>query len=156
MKRKYFLHRQNEPMKSDTVVYVVWCGESVREQTQLTKLVAWAFASHATLMTWSEDIDFYLQIEAERLFSGRGLLDFGFIRTELSVREALTLAENDAWVKYESGLATPKAFFQTILSIDPVRVQSSKNKITPSRVLSSERKYLSQTERKDKHIIRFV
>ena len=90
MKRKYFLHRINSPMDTDHVVYVVWCGESVREQRKLTQLVAWAFREGATLMSWSEDIDFYLQVESERCFPNKGLLDFGFVRTEITFESFLT------------------------------------------------------------------
>lgn len=156
MKRKYFLHRLNEPMQSDTVVYVVWCGESVSEQTLLTKLFAWAYEHQATLMSWREDIDFYLSIEAERVFPGRGLLDFGFVRAELSVREALTLAESDGWETYENGLASPHQFIQMILNVDPSRVRKDESRIVPSKVLTSPRKDLSREACNDKHVIRFT
>lgn len=51
MKRRFYFHRQNEPLDSDHVVYVLWCGESVREQKLLAKMVAWSFEHHATLMS---------------------------------------------------------------------------------------------------------
>lgn len=156
MKRKYFLHRINAPMDVDHVVYVVWCGETVREQRKLTQLMAWAFREGATLMSWSEDIDFYLQIEAERCFPGRGLIDFGFVRTELTISEALRLATDNSWLRYESGLATPSAFIQAILSTGVSSGIKKPSGIVPSKVLSSQRKNLSQGSENKKTVIRFV
>ena len=156
MKRKYFLHRINAPMDTDHVVYVVWCGESVREQSKLTQLVAWAFREGATLMSWSEDIDFYLQIESERCFPNKGLLDFGFVRAEITVSEALKMAQDNSWARYESGLAAPKAFFKAIQTNSPARLDRARGVIHSSQVLTSQRKNLSQGDRNMKTVIRFV
>lgn len=156
MKRKFFLHRINAPMDTDHVVYVVWCGESVREQMKLTQLVAWAFREGATLMSWSEDIDFYLQIESERCFPNKGLLDFGFVRAEITVSEALKMAEENSWARYESGLSTPKAFFNAIMKMEPSKIDKENRVIHNSHVLTSSRKNLSQKQQSDKHVIRFV
>lgn len=156
MKRKYFLHRINAPMDTDHVVYVVWCGESVREQRKLTQLVAWAFEHGATLMSWSDDIDFYLQVESERCFPNKGLLDFGFVRTEITVSEALKMAQDNSWARYESGLSTPKAFFSAMISNSPARLDRARGVIQSSHVLTSQRKNLSQGDRNIKTVIRFV
>ena len=156
MKRKFFLHRQNEPMKSDTVVYRVWIGESVREQRILTKLVAWAFANGATLRTWSEDIDYWLQYEAERVFNDCGILDFGFVSTDLTASEALMLAENKNWDIYENSLSTSKAFFTQMMTLTPSRLREGKSDTQISMCLPPERKYLNQKQQSDKHVIRFV
>lgn len=156
MKRKYFLHRINAPMDTDHVVYVVWCGESVREQRKLTQLVAWAFSEGATLMSWSEDIDFYLQVESERCFPNKGLLDFGFVRTEITVSEALKMAQDDSWLRYESTLSTPKAFFMAIQSSSPARLDRARGVIQSSHVLTSPRINLSQGDSDMKTVIRFV
>lgn len=156
MKRKFFLHRQNEPMKSDTVVYRVWIGESVREQRILTKLVAWAFATGATLRTWSEDIDYWLQYEAERVFNDCGILDFGFVSTDLTASEALILAESKTWEIYENNLTTPKSFFTQMITLSPSRLREGKSDTHISMCLSPKRKNLSDGQCKEKHVIRFV
>lgn len=156
MKRKYFLHRINAPMDTDHVVYVVWCGESVREQSKLTQLVAWAFREGATLMSWSEDVDFYLQVESERCFPNKGLLDFGFVRTEITVSEALKMAQDNSWARYESGLSTPKAFFSAMISNSPARLDRARGIIQSSHVLTSQRKNLSQGDSNMKTVIRFT
>lgn len=155
MKRKFFLHRQNEPMKSDTVVYRVWIGESVREQRILTKLVAWAFANGATLRTWSEDIDYWLQYEAERVFNDCGILDFGFVSADLTASEALMLAESKNWDIYENSLSTPKPFFTQMITLTPSRLREGKSDTQNSMCLPPKRKYLSNGQRKEKHVIRF-
>lgn len=156
MKRKFFMHRQNEPMKSDTVIYRVWIGESVREQRILTKLVAWAFANGATLRTWSEDIDYWLQHEAERVFNDCGILDFGFVSTDLTASEALMLAETKKWDIYENGLSTPKAFFTQMITLSPSRLREVQSDTQISMCLPQKRKYLSQKQQSDKHVIRFT
>ena len=156
MKRKYFLHRINAPMDTDHVVYVVWCGESVREQSKLTKLVAWAYQEGATLMSWSEDIDFYLQVESERCFPNRGLLDFGFVRTEITVSEALKMAEENSWSRYESTLSTPKTFFTDISKMMPSKIDNERHVIHSSHVLTSSRNNLNPGCENKKTVIRFV
>lgn len=156
MKRKFYFHRQNSPLDTDHVIYVLWVGESVREQRMLTQLVAWSFNHGATLRSWGEDIDYYLLLEAERVFPGKGLLDFGFVRTEVTARELLTLMETNGWLKYESELATPKAFFQQIIASDPLKISTTKSNSVIRGVLSSKRKNLSQTDSTRPTIIRFV
>lgn len=143
-------------MDTDHVVYVVWCGESVREQSKLTKLVAWAYQEGATLMSWSEDIDFYLQVESERCFPNRGLLDFGFVRTEITVSEALKMAEENSWSRYESSLSIPKNHFTDIRKMMPSMIDREKHVIHNSHVLTSPRKNLSQGCENKKTVIRFV
>lgn len=156
MKRKFFLHRQNEPMTPDTVVYRVWVGESVKEQQVLTKLISWAFAQSATLRSWSEDIDYYLDLESERCFPGRGLLDFGFISVDLTAAEALSLANTNQWDSFEKTLSQPKSFFSALCLNDPARVQSDSRNIIPSLCQADRRKNLSERWEGGRFIIRFV
>lgn len=156
MKRKLFLHRQNEPMTPDTVVYRVWVGESVREQRILTQLMSWAFAQSATLRSWSEDIDYYLDLESERCFPGRGLLDFGFISVDLTAAEALSLANTNQWDSYEKTLPQPKSFFSAICLNSPARVKPDSRKIIPSLCQADRRKNLSERWEGNRFIIRFV
>lgn len=155
MKRKFFLHRQNEPMKSDTVVYRVWIGESVREQRILTQLMAWAFKTGATLRTWSEDIDYFLLLESERVFKDCSLLNFGFIQADLTASECLCLAETNNWDLYENNLSTPKAFFAQMITLAPSRLREVSSNTENSYVLTSKRKNLSQGAQQEKHLIRF-
>lgn len=156
MKRKFFLHRQNEPMTPDTVVYRVWVGESVREQRILTQLMSWAFAQSATLRSWSEDIDYYLDLESERCFPSRGLLDFGFISVDLTAAEALSLANTNQWDSYEKTLSQPKSFFSAIRLNSPARIQSDSRKIIPSSCQADRRKNLSERYEGDRFIISFI
>lgn len=155
MKRKFYFHRQNSPLDTDHVIYVLWVGESVREQKMLTKAVAWSFAHGATLRSWSEDIDFYLLIEAERVFPSKGLLDFGFIRTDVGMQELLTLMEDNTFESYEAALCTPKAFIHQVISMEPSKIDLKRGQIKPDNVLTSSRKNLSVGGRSNKFIIRF-
>ena len=156
MKRKFYFHRQNAPLESDHVVYVLWVGESVREQRLLTQLVAWSFQHGATLRSWGEDIDFYLLLEAERVFQSKGLLDFGFIRKEINAKDLLFLVENDAFESFEASLTVPKTFFYEISSMNPSKIQRKSSAQGEAHVLSSQRKYLSPEAQGSKHVIRFV
>ena len=156
MKRKFYFHRQNAPLDTDHVIYVLWVGESVREQKMLAKAVAWSFAHGATLRSWSEDIDFYLLIEAERVFPSKGLLDFGFIRTDVGMQELLTLMEDNRFAAYEAALCTPKAFIHQVLTMEPKKIDLERGQIKPDNVLTSQRQNLSVGRRSDKFIISFV
>lgn len=156
MKRKFFLLRQNEPMTPDTVIYRVWVGESVREQRILTQLMLWAFAHSATIRSWSAAIDYYLDLESERCFTRRGLLDFGFISVDLTASEALTLANSNQWDSYEKTLSQPKSFFSAIRLNSPARVQSVSRNIIPSSCQADRRKNLSERYEGNRFIIRFV
>ena len=143
-------------MTPDTVVYRVWVGESVREQRILTQLMSWAFAQSATLRSWSEDIDYYLDLESDRCLPGRGLLDFGFISVDLTAAEALSLANTNQWDSYEKTLSQPKSFFSAIRLNSPARVQSVPRKIIPSFCQADRRKNLSERYEGDRFIIRFI
>lgn len=156
MKRKFYFHRQNAPLDTDHVVYIVWIGESVKEQRILTQLVAWSFEHGATLRSWTEDIDFWLELEAERVFPGRGLLDFGFIRKHINAEELLILIRDNAFEAYEKALTTPKTFFYQIYSMNRHRIQPEENKIISKGVLSSQRKNLSDSNSTKSSIICFT
>lgn len=155
MKRKFFLHRQNEPMQADTVVYQVWCGESVREQRKLAALMSWAFQTGATLRQWSEDIDYYLMLESERVFPAHGLLNFGFVSASLSITDALAHSEADDWDIFEKNLATAKSYFHMSQVLDRPAVNVAAGEIRHSHVLTESRKNLSVASDSKPFIIRF-
>lgn len=156
MKRKFFLHRQNEPMRSDTVVYRVWIGESVREQRILTQLMSWAFAEGATLRSWSEDIDYYLLLESERVFGEINLCNFGFVSSDLTASECLCLAQTKNWDLYENNLSTPNAYFFQMTSLAPSRLREVPCDTPISMCLPLPRKNLSQEAGHKKHVIQFT
>ena len=156
MKRRYYLHRENAPLQSDSVIYSVWVGQSDREQKLLAQLKEWAFAKGATLMLWSEDVVYYIDYESDRVFPGRGLLDFGFVRADLTAVEALKHAKADDWDMYEKNLTMPKAYFHQIACSEPSRIDGSARKIKSPKVLPERRKYLSDTDTNLPPIIRFI
>lgn len=156
MKRRYYLHRENAPLQSDSVIYSVWIGESAREQKYLAQLKEWAFAKGATLMLWSEDVVYYIDYESQRVFPGSGLLDFGFMRADLTAADALAHAKADDWDMYEKNLSMPKAFFHQISASEPSRVDGSARKIKSSSVLPEKRKNLSESDTNLPPIIRFI
>ena len=156
MKRRYYLHRENAPLQSDSVIYSVWIGESAREQKYLSQLKEWAFAKGATLMLWSEDVVYFIDYESQRVFPGHGLLDFGFVTADLTAAEALAHAKADDWDMYEKSLSMPKAFFHQISASEPSRVDGSAQKIQSSTVLPERRKNLSESDTDLPPIIRFI
>lgn len=156
MKRRYYLHRENAPLQSDSVIYSVWVGQSAREQKYLAQLKEWAFSKGATLMLWSEDVVYYIDYESQRVFPGHGLLDFGFVRADLTAAEALKHAKDDDWDMYEKNLSMPKAFFHQISASEPSRVDGSAGKIKNQSVLPEKRKNLSDTVCNQPPIIRFI
>lgn len=155
MKRKYYFHRHNTPLEPDHVIYIVWIGESVREQKMLTKMVAWAFAHGATLMSWSEDIDYYLQYEEDRCFPGRGLLSFGFRRDHIKAADLLTLMEDNSFDAYERALTVPKSYFSMLRYIQPSAIDTKASKIKIDPVPTSPRKHLSESSCARPAIIKF-
>lgn len=156
MKRRYYLHRENAPLRSDSVIYSIWIGESAREQKYLAQLKEWAFVKGATLMLWSEDVVCYIDYESDRVFPGHGLLDFGFVKADLTAADALKHAKADDWDMYEKTLSMPKAFFHQISASEPSRVDGSARKIKNPRVLPETRKNLSESDTNFPPIIRFI
>lgn len=156
MKRKYFLHRINAPMDADHVVYTLWVGESVREQKMLAQLVAWSFKVGATLMTWCEDVDYYLTLEAERVFPNRGLLDFGFIQRQITAAEAIEHVRANDWDIFEKTLPQPKDFFSVIRRSEPSKLDPKKSKLNQSSVLTEKSKNLRDSIGNSRFIISFV
>ena len=156
MKRRYYLHRENAPLQSDSVIYSVWVGESAREQKCLSQLKEWAFSKGATLKLWSEDVVYYIDYESQRVFPGHGLLDFGFVRADLTAAEALAHAKANDWDMYEKSLSMTKAFFHQISASEPSRVDGSARKVKSSTVLPERRKNLSESSTNLPPIIRFI
>lgn len=156
MKRKFYFHRQNAPLDTDHVIYIVWIGESVKEQRILTRLMAWAFEHGATLRTWGEDIDYYLLLEAERVFPRRGLLDFGFIQTHINAADLEILMNDNSFDSYEAALGTPKNFFSQLTALDPLKINRNHQLKSSINVLTSQRKNLSQEVQNEWSLIRFV
>ena len=155
MKRKFFLHRQNEPMQTDTVVYQIWCGESVREQRKLAALMSWAFQTGATLRQWSKDIDYYLMLESERVFPAHGILNFGFVSASIDIADALAHAKTDDWDIFENNLPTDKSYFHMCQVLDRPSVNVAEGEINHSHVLTESRKNLSVEGDSKPFIIRF-
>lgn len=119
MKSQYLLIRVNAPMASDTVVYHVWVGTSERE-TQLFQLAqSWARSSGATFRLWSEDVDFWLEYEADKVFSGCGILNFGFQRADVSIGELVKLIDGRMFEAFEKSLTQPKVFFSMLRHYRP-------------------------------------
>lgn len=156
MKRKFYFHRVNEPLAADSVIYRLWVGESVREQRLLTKIVAWSFEHGATIMSWCEDIDYYLMIERERIFTGAGLLDFGFIQQDITAAEALQHILDQDWEAFEKSLTIPKNLISDIRLNSPCKIIENDRKVIPSHVLSSPRYHLSRRGTTERYIIRFI
>lgn len=156
MKRKFYFHRQNAPLDSDHVIYVLWVGESVKEQRILTQLMSWSFQHGATLRSWSEDIDYYLMIEADRVFPGRGILDFGFVRADINAKDLLFLMQDNSFDAYERSLTVPKAFFQMITYSDRSRIDRAAGEIIPHESQSHPRKNLSDPGDRYPGIISFI
>lgn len=156
MKRRYYLHRENAPLKSDSVIYSVWVGESALEQKYLSQLKEWAFSKGATLRLWSEDVVYYIDYESQRVFTGHGLIDFGFVRADLTAADALKHAKAEDWDMYEKTLTMPKAFFHQIYASEPSRVDGSARKVKSSTVLPERRKNLSESNANIPPIIRFI
>lgn len=156
MKRKFYFHRINQPLQADHVVYRLWVGESVREQKLLAEILAWAFAQGATVMTWSEDVDYYLEYESERVFPGRGLLDFGFIQADITAADALKHINANDWDIYEKTLSQPKTFFVALRKCSPMKIDPKKSSIISFPVLTEKSKNLSQSGDNSRFIISFV
>ena len=142
-------------MQADTVVYHIWCGESVREQRKLAALMSWAFQTGATLRQWSEDIDYYLMLESERVFPTNGLLNFGFVSASLSIADALAHSEADDWDIFEKSLTTAKSYFHMSQVLDRPAVNVAAGEIHHSHVLTEPRKNLSVAGDSKPFIIRF-
>ena len=167
MKRKYYFHRINAPLEIHHVVYRLWVGESVREQKLLTQIMAWAFAQGATVMSWSEDVDYYLLYEEDRLFSGRDIIDFGLIQADITAAECLQHIKANDWESFEKSLTLPKPFFDMMRIIYPQKVkfqlnssQSSKlagrQPVRDSQVLTEKSKNLSHAGEGQRTLISFI
>ena len=156
MKRKFYFHRINQPLEADHIIYRLWVGESVREQRQLAKIVSWAFAHGATILSWCEDIDYYIDFEASRVFPGKGLLDFGFIQADITPAEVLSHIEADDWDIFEKNLPQPKAFFVTLRKCSPSKIVEASAEASPSLVLTEKSKNLSLGYQGDRFIISFI
>ena len=167
MKRKYYLHRINAPLEIHHVIYRLWVGESVREQKLLTQIMAWAFAQGATVMSWSEDVDYYLLYEEDRLFSGRDIIDFGLIQADITAAECLQHIKANDWDIFEKSLTQPKPFFDMMRIIYHQKVkfqlnssQSSKlagrQPVRESQVLTEKSKNLSLAGEGHRPLISFI
>lgn len=156
MKRRFYFHRQNAPLEADHVIYVLWCGESVREQKMLARMVAWSFEHGATLRTWSEDVDYYLDLEASRVFPGRGLLDFGFVRCDINATDLLILMEDNSFEAYEAALTVPKAFIYQVATMSRSTIDTAAGRIVPIESQSLKRKNLSQSAGDSPALISFI
>jgi len=167
MKKKYYLHRMNAPLEIHHVVYRLWVGESVREQSLLTQIMSWAFAQGATVISWSEDVDYYLLYEEERLFSGRDIIDFGLIQADITAAECVQHIKANDWDIFEKNLSQPKPFFDMMRIIYPQKVKFQLNSSQSSKlagrqperespVLTEKSKNLSHNGEGQSSIISFI
>lgn len=156
MKHQYFLHRINGDMTSDTVVYHVWVGESQRDQNFFLQVKTWAHHVGATFRLWSEDIDFWLDYESERIFADNGILNFGFQRADISIEDLHKLIDGQMFEAFEKSLTQPKVFFSMLRHYRPT-VENPLFRAKPAGTCQSlPRKNLSPGTVGNKINMRFV
>lgn len=147
MKHKYLFRRENAPLNPRSTIYVVWVGESEREQKFLAQVKHEAFHSGYSIQLWDESVDLWLELESERVFASAGILNFGFSRAEVTISELRELCFWSCWESFESQLVISQAKIRMLRESRPdlYAAKSSANKIKSCALL--RRKNLSQEVR---------
>lgn len=146
MKKQYLFRHENCPLHPQSVIYHVWVGESEREQKLLAQVKYEAFHRGYTIQLWDESVDMWLTVEADRVFSTAGILNFGFSRADLSITELRELCYSMAWANFESRLTISQNFLRMLREARPdLYSRGSLNKKTKSCALL-KRKNLSQVQ----------
>lgn len=147
MKHKYLFRRETGPLNTNSTIYVVWVGESEREQKLLAQVKHEAFHSGYTIKLWDYSVALWLDLESERVFSGAGLLNFGFSRVEVTISELRELCFSSCWESFESQLVISQAKLRMLRESRPdLYAANSSNRNTRSCALL-KRKNLSQEVR---------
>lgn len=144
MTQKFYFQRQNAALDTSTVIYVVKVGQSARQVSLLRRAEDYAKANGCTFRHWTEDIDFYLDYESERVFSGSGLVNFGFIRACVSLEELVKLMKEENWLSFENSLSIPKAKIHQISVFNPVIRMKNGNRESLNSRPALRRKNLSE------------
>lgn len=129
MTHKFYFQRENAALDASTVVYVVKVGESLRQVSLFAKAQNYAREHGCTFRKWTEDIDFFLDYESERVFSGSNLVNFGFVRACIDLSELVKLMDEGNWLSFENSLSEPKAKIHQISTFYPIvkSLKSSKS-----------------------------
>lgn len=147
MKHKYLFRRENAPLNPNSTIYIVWVGESEREQKFLAQVKHEAFHSGYTIQLWDESVALWLDAESDRVFSSAGILNFGFSRAEITISELRELCFSHNWETFESMLVISQAKIRMLRESRPdLYAAKSSNRNTRSCALL-KRKNLSQEVR---------
>lgn len=156
MKKQYLFLRENADLHSSSVIYHVWIGESERDQECLAECQQYATQHHCTFRQWSEDIDYWLDYEADRVFGSMDLLIFGFARVDLSIVGLRDLCRHQCWESFESRSAMTTQLFTMMAAFRPDLTHKIKNRSVTHSVLAEPRKNLSHRIQSDQLTISFI
>lgn len=119
MKKQYLFRHENVPMHVNSVVYHVWVGTSEREQKFLAQVKHESQFAGYTIQQWDESVDMWLLVESERVFSGAGLINFGFVRADLTISELRELCFSKCWKSFESAIPLSQSFLRMFREARP-------------------------------------
>ena len=156
MKKQYLFLRENADLHSASVIYHVWVGDSERDQKCLAKCQQFANQHHCTFRQWSEDIDYWLDLEADRVFNAVDLLIFGFARVDLSIQGLRDLCRHQCWEAFESRSAMTTQLFAMIATFRPDLTRKINRRSVTHSVLAEPRTNLSQRIQSEPLTISFI
>lgn len=144
MKSQYLFRHENQPLSVASVIYHVWVGTSEHEKKLFEQVRYEAQHYGYTLRLWSEDVDFWLLLEAERVFSEAGILNFGFQRADVTITELRELCYSHCFESFERTLSVSSAFTRMLRHARPDLYRRKSLSSNTKAFASPIRKNLSQ------------
>lgn len=101
------------------MVYVVTVGCSDRDRRAYDWVRRYACENGLTFMRWGEGIDYYLELERERVFPSADMVFSRFRMVTVSVLQLRTVARTVGFAFYERSVCFPRTFFQKMKALKP-------------------------------------
>lgn len=144
MKQKYLFIRDYTQINRDSMLYVVWVGESIEDAAKLQLIKEFSKDCGCYFHRWNRQVDLTVSKINERFFSGSFMSLNRFRRVDMSVSDLYRLIIDWSFEAFEANYVEPRALSHVLSILSPSFFFNYHNRKVIQNARRAKRKYLSE------------
>lgn len=144
MKQKYLFIRDFAQINRDTMLYVVWVGESVEDAAKLQLIKEFSKDCGCYFHKWSTPVDLTVRKINQRFFSGSFMSMNRFRRVDMPISDLYRLIIDWSFEAFEANYVEPRALSHILSILSPSFFFNYHNQKVTQHAHRAKRKYLSE------------